>query len=170
MSKGIALIVGSSRPNGNTVTLASWLANELEEEYIDLARLNISYYDYEHKNIDDDFLGVVQRMIESQTIVLLTPVYWYSMSAQMKTFVDRISDLVTIRKDLGRKLRGKNLFLLSTGAGKDAGFAFEAPIEQTATYLGINFKGFSHFFMEKPEDVEVRHRSVLKQLITQIKQ
>ncbi|MCP4458779.1 MAG: NAD(P)H-dependent oxidoreductase [Cytophagales bacterium] len=38
---------------------------------------------------------------------MATPVYWYSMSGIMKVFLDRIYDVLTIEKELGRKLHGK---------------------------------------------------------------
>ncbi len=40
-------------------------------------------------------------------LIFATPVYWYSMSGIMKVFFDRITDLLTIKKDIGRKLKGK---------------------------------------------------------------
>ena len=82
-------------------------------ELIDLNDFDISYYDYDHKNRQDDFLPLMKKLIERyKTLVFATPVYWYTMSAVMKTFFDRISDLLTIEKDLGRQLRGKNMVLI----------------------------------------------------------
>ena len=47
------------------------------------------------------------------TIIFATPVYWYSMSGILKVFIDRITDLLTIEKELGRKLRGKKMAVVS---------------------------------------------------------
>jgi multimeric flavodoxin WrbA len=47
---------------------------------------------------------------------MVTPVYWYTMSGIMKVFFDRFSDLLRIEKDLGRKLRGKSMAVISCGA------------------------------------------------------
>jgi multimeric flavodoxin WrbA len=169
-SSSILLIAGSSRNDGNTVTLTAWLAERLNVEFINLNDFNISYYDYEHKNIDDDFLSLAQKMIESETIVLISPVYWYAVSAQMKTFIDRISDLVTIRKDIGRKLRGKNLVLVSNGASEEAGEAFELPSKQTAEYLGMHFGGHFHFMIEEVSDLALKHSVNLDDLLSQLKE
>lgn len=170
VSPSILLIAGSSRNDGNTIALTTWLAERLNIKFINLGDLNISYYDYEHKNIDDDFLSIAQKMIESETIVLISPVYWYSVSAQMKTFIDRISDLVTIRKDLGRKLRGKNLVVVSNGASPEAGEGFELPLKQTAEYLGMHFGGHSHFMIEEISDLALKHSASLNVLLSQLKE
>ncbi|MBD5542205.1 MAG: flavodoxin family protein [Lachnospiraceae bacterium] len=37
----------------------------------------------------DDMGEILEKLIEADVIVLATPVYFYSMSAQMKTFIDR---------------------------------------------------------------------------------
>ncbi len=37
----------------------------------------------------DDAAAVVQKMIDADVIVMATPVYFYTMSAQMKTLIDR---------------------------------------------------------------------------------
>lgn len=37
----------------------------------------------------DDAAAVVQRMIDAEVIVLATPVYFYTVAAQMKTLIDR---------------------------------------------------------------------------------
>uniref|UniRef100_UPI004048B4B3 flavodoxin family protein n=2 Tax=Roseivirga sp. TaxID=1964215 RepID=UPI004048B4B3 len=169
-NSSILLIAGSSRNNGNTIALTTWLAERLSVEFTNLNDFNISYYDYEHKNIDDDFLSIAQKMVESETIVLISPVYWYAVSAQMKTFIDRISDLVTIRKDMGRKLRGKNLVLVSNGASLDAGEAFELPLKQTAEYLEMHFGGHFHFMIEKVSDLALKHSVSLDDLLSQLKE
>lgn len=37
----------------------------------------------------DDVAEILEKMVESDVIVLATPVYFYSMSAQLKTLIDR---------------------------------------------------------------------------------
>ena len=53
-------------------------------------------------------------MVQYEQIIFATPIYWYAMSAQLKTFFDRMTDLLTIHKPLGRQLRkGKKMFLIA---------------------------------------------------------
>jgi len=114
---------------------------DAKNEIINFNDTNISYYDYEHNNDGDDFVEIINKFINSDGIILCTPLYWYSMSGQMKTFVDRFSDLITIKKDLGRKLKGKKLYLVSCGYSDSPPDYFEKPFIDTCNYFEINYKG-----------------------------
>lgn len=142
------IIFGSSRSDGNTYDVSKKIAEITEFELVDLGSLNISAYDYQHKNSGDDFLGLAAQMSQAEVIILVSPVYWYTMSAQMKTFLDRWSDLVTIRKDLGRKLKAVQLLSISCSNDKDFGKGFSLPFTQTAEYMEMNFLGHFHFWKE----------------------
>jgi len=49
----------------------------------------------------------MEELVHAPSWILATPLYWYSVSAQAKTFLDRLSDLLVFRKDLGQALRGR---------------------------------------------------------------
>ena len=53
------------------------------------------------------------------TIIFATPVYWYSMSGTLKTFFDRLSDLLHYKKELGRQMRGKKMAMISNSGEND---------------------------------------------------
>ena len=145
LKKKIYIIVGSSRNPGNTWTVANELKNFKETELVDLLSLEVSYFDYEHNNRDDDFIPLMKRMLsDASAIVFLTPIYWYTMSAVMKTFLDRFSDLLKIEKELGRRLRGLSMAVLSTSESEDAPFHFDEPFQLSAEYLGMNYCGYEH--------------------------
>ncbi|ODN43171.1 flavodoxin family protein [Piscirickettsia litoralis] len=138
------IFLGSSRSDGDTRKAIEQVFNGKQSVLYDLNDYNISYFDYQYNNQDDDFINLAKQMMEHETIVLATPVYWYTMSAVMKTFIDRWSDLLTIRKDLGRKLRGKNLFIISTYAVNSSD-VFEDIFSLTAEYLGMNYLGCFYY-------------------------
>lgn len=73
MSDAIA-VFASARRNGNTGKLIDWIAEELGIEVVDLAEKNISPYDYDHRNIDDDFLPLMRQLLEYEKIIFVTPV------------------------------------------------------------------------------------------------
>jgi multimeric flavodoxin WrbA len=101
------LIVGSSRNDGDTLSLTNKLIEKSGWDLINLNDYNFSYYDYKHENRNDDYLTLMREIIEKYDILIFaTPVYWYSMSGIMKVFFDRLTDLLEIEKNLGRKLRG----------------------------------------------------------------
>ncbi|MGC6526035.1 MAG: flavodoxin family protein [Flavobacteriaceae bacterium] len=139
------LIVGSSRNDGDTTYLARLLIEKSEWDLINLNDYNFRYYDYSHENRNDDYLGLMKQIIEKyDTLVFVTPVYWYSMSGIMKIFFDRITDLLEIEKDLGRKLRGKNMAAISCSNGNNLGDSFWLPFSESANYLGMNYLGNMH--------------------------
>lgn len=140
------IIFGSSRSDGDTFKVVSRIQEFLRCDIIDLNAYAISYYDYSHANKDDDFLPLLKRVItEYDKVILATPVYWYTMGAVLKTFLDRFSDLLTIEKELGRKLRGKDLGVISCSLGSQVDKEFWHPFRETASYLGMHYLGGRHF-------------------------
>lgn len=139
------IILGSSRKDGDTKKKVDELVKISSWDWLDLNDYNISYYDYEHKNLDDDYLNLMRQIIANYDVLIFaTPVYWYSMSGIMKVFFDRITDLLDSEKDLGRKLRGKSMAALSCSVGDNLGENFWLPFSETARYLGMNYLGNIH--------------------------
>lgn len=89
----------------------------------------------------DEFFRVVDQLLAHDRIVFATPVYWYAMSGRMKNFFDRLTDLVTTRKELGRQLRGKTMLLLVVGADAALPEGFAVPFTSTAAYFEMHFGG-----------------------------
>ena len=135
------VLLASSRSDGNTFALACATFPEQAASVIDLNGLEISYYSYNHANADDDFLPLVEELLAAPVWVLATPLYWYTMSAQAKTFLDRLSDLLSFRSVLGSQLRGKTLAVLCAGTDAQLPSGFEQPFELTAKYLGMAYAG-----------------------------
>ncbi|MEQ1923956.1 MAG: NAD(P)H-dependent oxidoreductase [Pyrinomonadaceae bacterium] len=139
------IILGSSRKDGDTKKVVDEIISISGWDLIDLNDYNISYYDYEHKNLDDDFLPLMRKIIaEYGVLIFATPVYWYSMSGIMKVFFDRFTDLLDEEKDLGRELRGKGMAVVSCSGGGNLGEHFWHPFVATAEYLGMQYLGNMH--------------------------
>ena len=148
MSK-IIIIKGSSRKDGNTQKVVEVFRTAFPATFIDLQNYNISYYDYEHKNQWDDFLSIAEQMVQYEIIIFATPIYWYSMSGIMKTFFDRLSDLLTIRKDLGRALAGRSMYVIACSSDAGAYKGFFLPFQRTAKYLEMHWRGGFHTWIEE---------------------
>ena len=150
------IIVGSSRNDGDTSKLTSLLVKKSNWDLIDLNDYNFSYYDYNHENRNDDYLDLMKLITEKyDTLIFATPVYWYAMSGIMKVFFDRITDLLEIEKDLGRKLRGKNMAAISCSIGNNLGDTFWLPFSETANYLGMNYIGNIHTIAGEHNELEL---------------
>lgn len=138
--KDTLLIFGSARAGGNTMRAVEAVVNGYSIEMINLLEKRIGHYDYQNKNKSDDFLSVATRMTQADRIIFATPVYWYAMSAPLKIFFDRFTDLITIRKDLGRALKGKECWLIACGSTRKLPEGFEVPFAATCDYLEMEYK------------------------------
>jgi len=135
-----AVLLGTSRTPGNTDKLVQLYRSYQPADVFNLIDYTISFYDYQHKNKNDDFITLMKTLLEYDHLIFATPMYWYAMSGQMKVFFDRLSDLLNIEKALGRSLRGKACSVFATGTDKEPPECFEQPFILTAEYLGMNYQ------------------------------
>lgn len=148
------IIIGSSRDDGHATQVAAQLNALLKADVIDLYNYKIGQYDYMHRNLDDDYLGLMKNIISNYgMLIFVTPVYWYAMSGIMKVFFDRLTDLLDVEKDLGRQLKNKYMAVLTTSAGDHLDDQFWLPFMETARYLGMNYAGGVHT-VDNEEDTE----------------
>lgn len=99
--KNVLIIAASPRKNGNSAILCERFAQGAaasghKVETIFLAEKNIGYCrgcgvcNSTHKCVQqDDMAEILAKLIAADVIVLATPVYFYTMDGQMKTFIDR---------------------------------------------------------------------------------
>ena len=140
------IIVGTSRNNGNTSKISETISNQFNIDVINLNNYQFSYYDYESKNKEDDFLNLMRTIISNyDTLIFATPIYWYSMSGIMKVFFDRFSDLIRIEKPTARQLRGKEFAVISNSYDDEIDYDFYLPFRKSAEYLGMKYIGNKHF-------------------------
>lgn len=154
MNKTI-IIQASSKSTGNTNKVINYLNDDNSFDFIDLKTKEIGVFEYDFTNAHDDFIPLMEEVVSKyDTLVFATPVYWYSMSATLKTFFDRLSDLLHYKKDLGRQLRGKNMAIISNSGANDLRNGFEMPFIESAKYLGMNYIGSTHaWFTEDENDI-----------------
>lgn len=112
MSKKVLLISSSPRKNGNSDILCDEFARGAKEagntaEKIFLKDHTINYcsgcgYCVGKKGVcsqKDDMELIKDKMIEADVIVFATPIYFYTMAGQMKTFIDRNCYFYTLLKE-----------------------------------------------------------------------
>jgi multimeric flavodoxin WrbA len=145
MRSTIALL-SSSRRLGNTGRLIDRIAADLNIEVVDLTRLRMSSYDYDHLNRNDDFEPLMKRVLAHEQIIFASPIYWYAVSPAMKVFLDRLSDLLELPdlRSEGRRLRGKNAYVACTSSCDEPSAQFMGAFRETFDYLGMHFGGAVH--------------------------
>ena len=109
--KKVLIIAGSPRKNGNSDMLARQFAKGAEEsghqvEIIYLRDLKINYCQGCLVCLKkgecfqkDDANSLLPKMMEADVVCFSCPVYYYSVSGQMKTFIDRMNPLYDKMKD-----------------------------------------------------------------------
>ena len=122
MSKNVLIIATSPRKKGNSTRLAEEFKKGAENagnkaEIVYLSDKNISFckgclacQKTKRCVIKDDANEIVDKMKHSDVIVWSTPVYYYEMSGQMKTMIDRSNPLFSDEYDF------RDIYLLATAA------------------------------------------------------
>ena len=105
MSKKVLIVASSPRRNGNSNNLAEAFAkgaaqagNQVETVYlceknIGVCRGCLSCQTTQRCVIQDDADAIVQKMGAADVLAFATPIYYYGMSGQMKTMLDRANPL-----------------------------------------------------------------------------
>lgn len=127
------VLLGSPRKGGNSETLARRIGESVEEgggnvEYVHLNSLNLrpcqgcGGCDKTGICVVKDDMGPLYDAVDqADRILLVSPVYFYSLSAQCKIFGDRMQALWArkyLLKERFRKGEGRKGYLLSTAATK----------------------------------------------------
>lgn len=120
--KKVLILSGSPRKGGNSDTLCDQFmkgaleaGNEVEKIFVagkEISPCRACYYCRSHQgacSIKDDMAEVLQKMIDADVIVLSSPVYFYSISAQLKAVIDR-----TVARWL--EVKNKEFYYIMTAA------------------------------------------------------
>lgn len=121
--KYVLILKGSPREKGNSSTLADQAAAGAREagaqvESVNLFKLSISgcdACDFCQKSepgrcsIEDDMQALYPKLRKADVILLASPVYWFTLSAQLKLCIDR---WYAFMNPEGCELKGKRIGLL----------------------------------------------------------
>ena len=123
--KNIVIISTSLRSNSNSHILAKEFAKGAKSsgnnaEIISLQDKNIGFckgclacQKTKKCVIKDDALDIAEKMLHADVLVFATPVYYYEMSGQMKTLLDRANSLYA------SDYAFRDVYLLATAAEHD---------------------------------------------------
>lgn len=99
-------INGSKRKQGNTEILIQAILSPAREKEVQIESIFLGDYNIGSCTgcegckrswdcvIKDDFPQIVKKIDEADAIILASPTYWYSVTSDMKRFIDRCYSLV----------------------------------------------------------------------------
>ncbi len=168
-SKILALF-GSPRKKGNTTVLANQIilgaeSRGAEVERVYLHGLNIKpcqgcyacqAEDSKGCVIDDDMQDVYSKVAKADALIIASPVYWFTMSAQTKIFMDRCIALYSENNEESR-LYGKKIAIAMTYGDKDA-FSSGCvnalrTFQDIYNFVGSDITGIVHGSAEEPGEI-----------------
>ncbi|MDE7106910.1 MAG: flavodoxin family protein [Clostridiales bacterium] len=123
--KKVIVITSSPRKDGNSELLAKAFAdgalsagNEVSVMFV--REMNLKYcigclYCQSHDAcvLNDDMNGLYEKLQNADVLAFATPVYFYSVCGQLKTFIDRLNPLYP------RQNKFTDVYLLATAADED---------------------------------------------------
>ncbi|WP_304683795.1 flavodoxin family protein [Ileibacterium valens] len=123
--KNILILSGSPRKGGNSDLLCDEFMRGAKESGNNVTKINVAskkiapchacYFCREHGGecaYKDDMAEILQAMIDADVLVLASPVYFYSINAQLKAVIDR-----TVARWLD--VKDKEFYYIMTAADED---------------------------------------------------
>ena len=162
MAKNVLIISTSLRSNSNSEILAKEAEKGAKEaghnvEFISLKDKEIKFckgclacQKLGHCVIDDDANAITEKIKKADVIVWATPVYYYEMSGQMKTMIDRANAL------FAADYKFREVYLITTSADGDESIkpVINGLNGWIACFNGVKFCGYvSGGGVDNPADV-----------------
>ena len=125
MSKKVFVVSSSQRKRGNSDVLAEEFARGAREAGNEVTKISIRDMDLKFCTgclscvktakciLNDGMSAIYDAVQNADVLVFATPVYYYAVCGQLKTFIDRLNPLYV------RKNRFKKVYLLATSAEND---------------------------------------------------
>ena len=134
----VLFINGSPNRNGNTAKLAADLL--VGKTYHTLHLVDYKLYSYGQQFEDDQFQEIVDRMMEAESIVIGSPVYWHNMSGAVRNLIDRFYGPVN-----PGALSGKKFAFLFQGAAPEQWMLEKAEytMSRFARMYGMDYVGMA---------------------------
>lgn len=152
MSKKIVVITGSPRKNGNSFAMTEAFIKAAEAKGHTVIRFDAAmkklggchacetcFKTGKACTFDDDFNTIAPAILEADAVVFTTPVYWYSIPAQIKCVIDRVFSFVVGGKDIS----GKECALIACCEEDDMSVmdGVRIPIERSAALIKWHMVG-----------------------------
>ncbi|MBT2396222.1 flavodoxin family protein [Streptomyces sp. ISL-100] len=172
--RSFLFVLGSSRPDGNTETLARAAAEQLPagvpQRWVDLAQLPLPDFQDGRHETDGWPAGESEEMLrratlEATDIVIASPLYWYTLSAHTKRYLDYWSGWLSVPgSDFKERMAGRTLWGVTVMAHDDEVVAdgLLTTLNHTAAYLRMRFGGVLFGNGSRPGQVRNDERAMIR--------
>ena len=155
MSKSVLIIKGSPRKNGNSAVLADQVFDGAKEAGADVESIYLSGLEINPCDacdvcqgggtgciVEDDMQSLYPKLNQADVIVIASPIYFFTVSAQIKLFIDRWYAFEGVG---GNSLRGKQLAIVLVYGDTDlytsGGINAIRTFESISRYIGMEIVG-----------------------------
>ncbi|MFJ3501391.1 MULTISPECIES: flavodoxin family protein [unclassified Streptomyces] len=152
-NRSFLFVLGSSRPDGNSEILAREAAAHLPagvpQRWVDLNELPLpDFRDGRHEErgppTHETERLLLEATVEATDVVIVSPLYWYSLSAQAKRYLDHWSGWLNVPgSDFKRRMAGGTLWGVTALAHDEHVVAdgLVTSLHHSAAYLRMHFGG-----------------------------
>jgi multimeric flavodoxin WrbA len=130
MSKTLLVVHASPRKKGNSVFLAHKAMEAAGKKGLDISEVYLQDLSIKpcsacyacrrgkakYCAIKDDMQPLYEKVAAADAILLSSPIYWFTVSAQLKLFMDRLYGLYCVN---GKVFKGKKIGVILTYGGED---------------------------------------------------
>ncbi|WP_405012469.1 flavodoxin family protein [Kitasatospora sp. NBC_01539] len=169
----LLFLLGSTRPDGNAELLARRAAEHLpegsEQRWLGLDGLP-PFTDHRHDGSaypepTGQARTLLDATLDATDLVIVSPLYWYSVSAPVKLYLDHWSGWMRLPgTDFKPRMAGRTLYGVSAYAGTDPSDAdpLVGTLRRSADYLGMRWGGVLLGSGNRPGDVLADEDALLR--------
>ncbi|MEV8535455.1 NAD(P)H-dependent oxidoreductase [Streptomyces sp. NPDC051211] len=172
--RSFLFVLGSSRPDGNTEILARAAAEQLPadvpQRWVDLAELPLPDFQDGRHETDSWPAGENEEILrratlEATDIVIASPLYWYTLSAHTKRYLDYWSGWLSASgSDFKERMAGRTLWGVTVMADDEEVVAegLTTALNHTAAYMRMRFGGVLFGNGSRPGQVRNDERAMVR--------
>ncbi|MEU6340710.1 NAD(P)H-dependent oxidoreductase [Streptomyces sp. NPDC046977] len=148
-------LVGSTRAEGNTETLARRAAEQLPasvgRRWMHLRDLPLPLFEDHRHDGDGSYppptghaAELLDATLRATDLVIVSPLHWYTVSTSVKLYLDHWSGWMRVPGvDFLERMRGKTLWSVTVHGGQDPATAapLVGTLRHTAAYAGMRWGG-----------------------------
>lgn len=168
-------VLSSSRSDGNTAQLAryaaSFLDSNVQQTWVSLQELDLpEFVDQRHQGNghytmpSGNALELLQATLNATDVVLVTPLYWYSLPTLAKRYLDHWSGWMRVAGlQFRERMAGKRLWNITVLSDEDTSYAspLVSSLELTAGYLQMKWQGSLLGYGNRPGDIMQHEPSLI---------